>query len=401
MRAAIETRAFRRALVAYIGDQIVDWAAMVALMLLVYRETGSALATALLLVCKTLAPAALVPILARRSEQFPVRVTAAAALTACGLTLAVMAASPLAALWPLVFVFELAALLARSAIRGSLPLCLHGDALRAGNALINAASALLAAIAPALAAVATVAVGPRAILLAGATAALLSAAAATALTSARPCDLPDEDDPGPASGTGLPDVATSTWVTLVAGTALLITLFSMDEPVLVAYVHESLGAGESTYGLVVSAWGLGMLAGSAAYLRIRHLDPSRLAIGFALVLSAGYMGLGIASTAALAITAAIVCGIANGVMFTAFVNAVQEAVPAGRQARAASWIEAIGAGGAGVGFLLGGALAALTDPRAPFLVGGVAGATVAVVLLGSLARQDNAATTRRRARAAP
>ncbi|MBJ7519827.1 MAG: MFS transporter [Solirubrobacteraceae bacterium] len=175
----------------------------------------------------------------------------------------------------------------------------------------------------------------------------------------------------------------------------------MDEPVLVAYVHESLGAGESTYGLVVSAWGLGMLAGSAAYLRIRHLDPSRLAIGFALVLSAGYMGLGIASTAALAITAAIVCGIANGVMFTAFVNAVQEAVPAGRQARAASWIEAIGAGGAGVGFLLGGGLAALTDPRAPFLVGGVAGAAVAVVLLAVLARQDTVGSARRRARSAP
>lgn len=396
MSAAINSREFRRALVAYIGDQIVDWAAMVALMLLVYRETGSALATALLLVCKTLAPAALVPILARRSEQLPVRVTAAAALTACGVTLTAMAAAPLIALWPLVFIFELAALLARSAIRGSLPLSLQGDALRAGNALINAASALLAAIAPALAAIATVAVGPRAILLAGAAAAILSATAAIALTAARPCDLTDADDTAQQAGDGRPAVAASTWAPLIAGTALLITLFSMDEPVLVAYVHECLGSGESTYGLVVSAWGLGMLAGSTAYLRIRHLDPARLAVGFALVLSAGYMGLGIATTPPLAIAAAVVCGIANGVMFTAFVNAVQEAVPAGRQARAASWIEALGAGGAGVGFLLGGGLAALTDPRAPFLVGGVAGAMVAIVLLAVLLRQDTAASRRRR-----
>lgn len=379
MRQAAANPAFRRIISVYVGDQIIDWASMVALMLLVYRETESALATALLLVTKNLLPAMVVPVVSRRCDRLPVRHTATAAMLVCACALAGLAAAPLVALWPLVVVFEIGALLARSSVRGALPLVLAGDTLRVGNGLVNTTSALLAASGPAIAAAGVVAFGPHTILLVAAAVAVITALLATGLPGVRPHDLPDEAETSSSSTRRL-QITGRAGVALALGAAAVVCVFSMDEPVLVAFVSEALGQGEREYGLLVSAWGLGLLAGSAGYLRVRHIDPARLALTGCLALSGGYLALGIATTLTAAAAAATVCGIANGVTFTAFVNVVQEAVPPARQARAASWIEAIGAGGAGIGFLAGGALASLASPRLPFLVGGVLGVLLTFAL---------------------
>jgi hypothetical protein len=376
MTRLIANRDVRALLTVYVGDQLIDWTSAIALMLLVYEQTASALATASLLLCKSLVPAAAVPFAAAACDRLQVRQTAVLALLVCAGASAAMTVLPLAALWPLALLFEIFALLARSAIRGALPIIVSGDALRAGNGLLNACSALLAAIAPLAAAVVVVTAGAHVTLLAGAVIAVMTAAAAWRLPRQRPEDLPDERGAATQTDTAR---AVPVWV-LLAGSGVLIALFSMDEPVLVAYAHTALHADDVAYGTLVSSWGAGLLAGALAYLRLRGRDPIDLALGFSALLSIGYLWLGAATTVTMAAAAAAVCGLANGVVFAAYVTAVQESVPPARQAQAAARIEAVGAAAAGIGFLAGGTLAALLSARAPFLIGGAGGLALSLLL---------------------
>jgi MFS family permease len=95
------------------------------------------------------------------------------------------------------------------------------------------------------------------------------------------------------------------------------------------------------------------------------LFVSTLAIG------AGYIGLAFAPTLALACAASIVGGAGNGVQWVSAISAVQELTVEGMQARVMSVLESIGAAMPGIGFAIGGLIAAFASPRATFLVAGL------------------------------
>ena len=79
-------------------------------------------------------------------------------------------------------------------------------------------------------------------------------------------------------------------------------------------------------------------------------------------------------------------GTGNGVQWVSMVSAVQELTRAGMQARVISVLEASAAATPGLGFVIGGVIAATFSPRAAFLVAGagvVAVAAVAAAILGS------------------
>jgi MFS family permease len=79
-------------------------------------------------------------------------------------------------------------------------------------------------------------------------------------------------------------------------------------------------------------------------------------------------------------------GVGNGVQWVAMVSAVQELTAANMQARVMSVLESSGAAMPGVGYVLGGAVAAAQDPRATFYVAGagvLAITAVAAPVLGS------------------
>ena len=72
MRTALGIPAFRRLAVGYTLNELCDWMATVALAVLVYDQTGSALATATLFFSAKFLPSLLVPALAVRAERLPV-----------------------------------------------------------------------------------------------------------------------------------------------------------------------------------------------------------------------------------------------------------------------------------------------------------------------------------------
>ena len=157
-------------------------------------------------------------------------------------------------------------------------------------------------------------------------------------------------------------------------------------PVEVVYAKETLGAGDSGYGLMLASWGIGMVLGSLVFATIRRASLAYLLLFSTLAVGAGYLGMAAAPTLALACVAAAVGGAGNGVQWVAAVSAVQELTVPTMQARVMSVLESIGSAMPGIGFAVGGVIAALVDPRATFLVAGIGVFAIVAVAIPALGR---------------
>jgi predicted MFS family arabinose efflux permease len=157
-------------------------------------------------------------------------------------------------------------------------------------------------------------------------------------------------------------------------------------PVEVIYTKETLGAGDSGYGLLLASWGVGMVLGSIVFAAVRRASLPVLLFFSTLAVGAGYLGLAAAPTLALACTASILGGAGNGVQWVSAVSAVQELTVAGMQARVMSVLESIGAAMPGVGYLLGGLVATGASPRATFLVAGLGVLAIVAIFTLTLGR---------------
>ena len=123
-------------------------------------------------------------------------------------------------------------------------------------------------------------------------------------------------------------------------------------PVEVVYAKETLGAGDSGYGLMLASWGVGMVLGSLVFAAIRRAVARATCCFFStLAVGAGYLGLAAAPTLAVACVASVVGGAGNGVQWVSAISAVQELTVPGMQARVMSVLESIGAAMPGVGFV--------------------------------------------------
>src|SRR5439155_13886394 len=105
-----------------------------------------------------------------------------------------------------------------------------------------------------------------------------------------------------------------------------------------------------------------------------------------LAIGCSYLGLAAAGTLTLACTAAAVGGIGNGVQWVSVLSAVQELTVDQFQARVVGLLEASGKAMPGVGFLLGGAIAAILSPRVSFLTAGLGVVAVCLVATPALGR---------------
>jgi MFS family permease len=99
-----------------------------------------------------------------------------------------------------------------------------------------------------------------------------------------------------------------------------------------------------------------------------------------------YLGLAAAGSLALACAAGALGGIGNGVQWVSVLSAVQELTVEQFQARVVGLLEASGKAMPGVGFLLGGVIAAILSPRASFLTAGIGVLAVLALATPSLAR---------------
>jgi MFS family permease len=156
-------------------------------------------------------------------------------------------------------------------------------------------------------------------------------------------------------------------------------------PIEVIYAKDTLGAGDFGYGLLLASWGVGMVLGSLVFAAARRAPLPILLFFSTLAVGAGYLGLAVAPTLAAACAASVLGGGGNGVQWVTAISAVQELTVGEMQGRVMSVLESVGAAMPGVGFLLGGLIAANQSPRATFLVAGagvIAIVALAVPLLG-------------------
>ena len=243
--------------------------------------------------------------------------------------------------------------------------------LRAGNALLNVAFTGGAAIGPGLAGLVVAGFGVQ-------TALLLDAASfyviAWILLTAGPMPRaePEEGrmrDRVRAGIAYIREKAVLRRLLIAQGAAFI--FFAAVIPVEVVYAKETLGASDSGYGLMLASWGVGMVLGSLVFAAVRRASLALLLFVSTLAVGAGYLGLAAAPTLALACAASVLGGTGNGVQWVSTISAVQEMTVAGMQARVMSVLESIGAAMPGVGFILGGVIAATASPRTAFLIAGV------------------------------
>ncbi len=380
--------AFRRLATTYAINELGDWMGIVALSVLVFEKTDSALATTALFLGTRFLPALLAPLLVTRSERPPPRFVLP--VIYCGEAAAFGVLALLAADFSLAAVIAVAtidgalALTGRSLTRAVVVALLEpAGELRAGNALLNVAFTAGAALGPAMAGLVVAGSSVQ-------TALLLDAvsfyAIAWILLTAGP--LPQaEPEPGRMRDRVRAGIA---YLREKRALRLLLTaqgaafvFFAAVIPVEVIYAKETLGVGDSGYGLMLASWGGGMVVGSLVFASIRKAPLPLLLFFSTLAVGAGYLGLAAAPNLALACVASVVGGAGNGVQWVTAISAVQELTVAGMQARVMSVLESIGAAMPGIGFIVGGLVTSVFDPRMTFVVAG-AGVFAIVAIMAPL-----------------
>jgi hypothetical protein len=360
---ALRSGAFRSVAAAYALGQVLDWVVEIALAIAVYERTGSALAAALVFVALRVVPVAALPWACGRPlgglAALRVAAVAALALGVDGL--------PIWALLALGLADGAGSLGGRAGSRAATArLFERDDDVRAGNAVLNVAFAVAAALAPAAAGALVAFRGVGAALIAGAVLAAVACAVASRVR------VSERRDRALRPGGALRALRAGGGALLVAAEALLLVLFTAAVPAELPYAIESLGAGDAGYGLLLTAWGAGTVAGSVAFAALGRLRLPVLAGVATAAVALAYALMGVAPTLAIACAGAAVGGAGNGIQWVAVATWVQRVAPRDAEAQVAALLESVAVLAPGAGFLLGGALVTVLSPRACFLAMAVA-----------------------------
>jgi len=391
MRAALRPLCipvFRRLVVVRVIDEFGDWLAEIALAVLVFDRTGSSMATTALFLGMQVVPAVTTPPVVARLEALPTRLSLAA--------LNVMQAAVFVLLALLSAGFSLPAVIVLAAFGGGL--AISGRAvsraaaagvlaprrmLREGNALLNIGFTAGAAAGPAAAGLLVAGAGVQTALLADA--ASFALVAILILTAPDIPDVRGEDGgwmarlrEGLAYIRQLPQLRL-----LIAAQAVALGFFTIVIPIEVVFAKETLGAGAAGYGYLLASWGAGMLVGSFLFAALPRVSLPRLLLVSTLAIGAAYLLIAASPTLALACAASAIGGAGNGVQWVGVMTAVQQLAQMPYQARVISVLESLAKGAPAVGFLVGGAVTSVFNPRVAYALAGMG--VLAVLAIASLA----------------
>src|SRR4051794_19459936 len=377
---------FRRLATTYAVNELGDWMGIIALSVLVFDRTDSALATAALFLGTRFLPALAAPILVARAERPPPRfalpvIYCGEAAAFGGLALLASSDFSLPAVIALATVDGALALTGRALTRAVVVALLEpAGELRAGNALLNIAFTGGAAVGPALAGLVVAGFGVQSALLLDAVS--FYVVAWTLFTAgAMPQAEPEGGRMRDRVRAGIAYIRGETVLArILVAQGIAFVFFAAVLPVEIVYVKESLGSDDTGYGLMLASWGVGMVFGSLIFARIRETSLAGQLFFSTLGIGVGYLGLAAAPTLAFACAASVVGGAGNGIQWVATISAVQELTAERMQARVMSVLESIGAAMPGVGFALGGLIAALVSPRMTFLAAGIGVIAIVAVM---------------------
>ena len=162
---------------------------------------------------------------------------------------------------------------------------------------------------------------------------------------------------------------------------MAIVFFTLIVPIEIVYASETLHTDDLGYGVMLSAWGAGIVLGSVVFLGVRRRPASALILLSTLAIGCAYLGMAVARELWVACAFSILGGLGNGVQWVSVMTALQESTPGDLQARITGLLESIVSAATGVGFLIGGVITAATSPPTAFAVSGI-GVVVLVALAG-------------------
>jgi MFS family permease len=382
----------KRITVGYTVNELGNWLGAVALAVAVFDHTRSAVAVAALFVSVRFLPAVLVTAIVARLELLARRGVLASLYVLQAITtggLAVLVLQP--ALVPILVlgaVDGIAALSAKALLRAVVSQgSVDDESRRRANGRLNSCWAATAALGPVVAGLLSAAVGPSMVLVLDAVSFVITAALVL-------------DVPTPRTETGSAGItdqlneivryvrANSALGWLLGIEAVAIVFFAAVVPVEVAFVKATLHGGDQGYGALLAAWGAGMVLGSVVFTRARRRPLSALLTAGTLAVAIGYLGIAGSTVLLGACAFSFIGGTGNGMQWIALVTAVQDQTPANLQGRFMAVVESMGALCPAIGFVLGGAVAAVSQPRVTFVMSGAAGA-LATCAFGVLAARNH------------
>jgi hypothetical protein len=403
VRSTLSSPRLRRIIAAYTVNRLGSWLGYVAIALVVFDHTHSALAVAALLVCAEALPAFVVPVLVAWVEASP-RNIELSGLYFFEAVVTVAIAVLFGHFWLPAILFlaaldGLAALAASSLLRAGVarlgredladsiatqrgvPVSpdIEAEAEKQVNAALSFGLSVSFLAGPVLGGIATAILG-------GGGALLIDAASFVA------CGLllidlrPHVDH---ARGEGVRARLVAGWRHITSVPALRVLFLAQaaalvfvqaGSPIEVVYTKGTLHAGDAGYGLFVTIWGAGSMLGSVLFSRAKGSLHLLLTIGI-LTLSAAFAWFWAAPSFATACAGAFLGGIGNGITIPALMSAAQRSTPAHLQSIVIGASESLISVTLAGGLALGGGLVLLTSTRTTFLALGLGAAVVAILFL--------------------
>ena len=384
MRAVLRLPAFGRLLAAYSLNELAWSVGTLALAVLVYRRTGSALGSAGFFMCSQVVPGVAAPWLVARLDRHPSRRILPLLYWLEAVLFGVLAwmtsRFSLAPVLVLTLADGVVAITARAlATAARAEILKPVGLLHEGNAITNGAFSVCFLAGPLIGGGVVVAGGTVAALVANS--ALFAIMGAMLVSDALPGP---PADPGPTSGRLRAALAHARrdrplgWLLVLQGVGLV--FFTISIPVEVIYAQRTLHAGAAGYGGLMAAWGGGAIVGSIGYARWSRRSPRSLLAGSSFAIALGFGVMAAAPSLVIALIGAAVAGIANGIASAAFRTETQDRTPQTWMALIMSLVQSIGQLTPGLGILIGGGLASVGSPRLAFAVAGVGSLAFAIVL---------------------
>jgi predicted MFS family arabinose efflux permease len=376
MKHVLHIPAYRRLLLAYGLNELAWSVGTLALAVLVFRRTGSALGATAFFVCSQVGPALFSPLLVSRIDQRSPRMVLPRLYVLEAVLFGVLAwltdRFSLPAMLALVVLDGTVALVARSLARAATVEILRPvDLLPEGNALTNVVFSICYMAGPAIGGVVVAAGGTVAALLINC--GLFAVIGLVLVTTAGLPRGAAEPEPTTrrvraALNHVRHDLALRWLLILQAGGA---AAFAMSIPVEVVLASHTLHAGAGGYGALMSGWGAGAVIGSAVYARWRRRPALLLMIGSAVAMALGFSVMAAAPSIVIAVIGAALGGVGNGGGLMAAKTLLQDYTPQRWMAMVTSLNESISQIAPGAGILVGGGLTALTSPRLALAVAAV------------------------------
>jgi hypothetical protein len=384
MRRVLEIPAFRRLLTAYTLNELALTIGSLALAVLVYRHTGSAVGAAAFFITAQFLPALFAPAVVARVDRLPFRrllpaLYALEALTYGGLA-ALAGDVVLVPLLILTFLDGVLALTARVIARtAGVAVTSPVGLLREGNALTNTAFSVCLVAGPALGALIASQGGTQVALLTNCV--LFVVIALTLSTAGRMPGAATHESNGAGRLRAALRHATRRRAirTLLGIQAAGLLFFTVSVPVEVVFALHVLHAGQGGYGALLSIWGAGTLIGSAVYARWRARPVWVLTGAGAALLGLGFIVMAAAQSLAVAMIGGAIAGVGNGVWVVAARTALQEQVEPEWMGMMMSLNESVLQAVPGFGIVLGGVLSSLASARVALAVAGIGAIVLAVI----------------------